>query len=89
MELPNNQVIFDQVVRNEGVIFRRLKQYFNTRAHDVFVFRFYSLLVIFFVPVFGFVLASVKPDATEYLSHRFMISIYDIGLLGDNFDFIV
>jgi len=60
----------------ENQISKRLKQYFVTKEYDLFVFRFYACLVMFFLPFYGYVLTCVKPDAIEYLSHRGIIASY-------------
>jgi len=45
------------------------------------VFRFYSILVIFFIPFYGVVLSNETSDAIEYLSHRGLIASYWLLIL--------
>lgn len=57
-----------------------LKEHFNTKEYELIVFRFYALLVTFFLPCFGFALEYADPNAIEYHSHRFIISAYWLGI---------
>jgi len=58
----------------------QLKDYFITKEYELIVFRFYALLVTFFLPCFGFALKYADPTAIEYHSHRFLISAYWLGI---------
>jgi len=57
------------------------KQYFFTQEYDLKVYRFYSLLVAFFIPLFGFVVRNENPDVIEYFNHRGLISAYWLTIL--------
>ncbi|MFK7980216.1 MAG: ATP-binding protein [Saprospiraceae bacterium] len=67
-----------------------LKSYFITKEYELTVFRFYALLVTFFLPCFGFALKYADPSAIEYHSHRFLISAYwlSICLVSFKVDFV-
>ncbi len=57
-----------------------LKQRFETPKYDVYVLRFFTILLTFFFPLFGFALKYADPSATEYLSHRFLITAYWVSI---------
>jgi len=67
-----------------------LKQRFITPTYDLYVLRFFTILLTFFFPLFGFALKYADPSATEYLSHRFLITAYWIivAILSFKVDFI-
>jgi len=69
------------MIKEEQSFFKKLNQQFITKEHDLFVFRFFAILVIFFLPFYGYVLTCVKPDAIEYLSHRGIIAGYWLAIL--------
>lgn len=66
-----------------------LKNHFITKEYELIVFRFYALLLAFFLPCFGFALVYADPTAIEYHSHRFLISTYwlSICILSFKVDF--
>jgi len=64
------------MVKAEQSTFSKFQQYFLTKHHDLIVYRCYSFIVIFFIPLFGLVLRNENPEVVEYLNHRFMISAY-------------
>jgi len=66
-----------------------LKDHFITKEYELIIFRFYALIVTFFLPFFGFALKYADSNAIEYHSHRFLISAYwlSICLLSFKVDF--
>jgi signal transduction histidine kinase len=60
---------------------KNIEKYFITKEYDIFVFRFYAVLISFFLPVFGYALKMADPTSIEYLSHRYIISFYWFGIL--------
>ncbi|MEM6318887.1 MAG: ATP-binding protein [Bacteroidota bacterium] len=67
----------------------RFTNYFVTKEYELTVFRFYAIVLGFFLPVFGFALQYTDPTAIEYLSHRFLISGYWITICVLSFRFDV
>ncbi len=67
-----------------------LKHRFLTPQYDVYVLRSFTILLTFFFPFFGFALKYADPNATEFLSHRFLITGYwvTIGILSFKVDFV-
>lgn len=57
-----------------------LKNHFIAKEYELIVFRFYALLLAFFLPCFGFVLKYADPNAIEFYSHRFLISAYWLAI---------
>jgi len=57
-----------------------LKGYFLTKEYDLFVFRLYSIIVVFFLPLFGFILKYSNPNSIEFFSHRMTISGYWLSI---------
>lgn len=57
-----------------------LKKSFLTKEYELKVYRFYAILVIFFLPFFGFVLKFADSTVIEYLSHRFLIASYWLAI---------
>ncbi|MGB0839432.1 MAG: ATP-binding protein, partial [Chitinophagales bacterium] len=51
-----------------------LDTYFEIKSYEIVVFRFWTLLVAFFLPVYGVFLLAFSPDAIDFISHRVYIS---------------
>lgn len=66
------------------------KKRFFTPEYDVYVLRLFTVLITFFFPLFGFALKYADPSATEFISHRLIITAYwvTIAVLSFRIDFV-
>lgn len=71
----------DSAAMRPKTLIKKFEHYFLTKAHEVIIFRFYAVVVGFFVPIFGYALVYADPTSIDYFSHRYLISTYWIGIL--------